>query len=72
MYSWLWRHLPFGLPGKIAGSLLLAGAVAALLWYQVFPAIEPHLPFNDGQVTQNGDTGPTPAPSSPASPSPDR
>jgi hypothetical protein len=64
MYTWIWRHLPFGRPGRIAGSVLLVGALAALLWFQVFPAIEPHLPFNDGQVTQTGDTGPGPAPSS--------
>lgn len=49
MYSWIWGHLPGGLPGKIIGSLLLAVAVAALLFFVVFPWIEPHLPF--GQVT---------------------
>lgn len=61
MYGWIWRHLPFGLPGKIVGSLLLVGAIAALLWYQVFPAVEPLLPFNDGQVTQDS----TPEPGAP-------
>jgi hypothetical protein len=51
MYSWIWRHLPFGLPGRIIGSLLAVGAVAALLWYQVFPNIEQYMPFTDGQIT---------------------
>jgi hypothetical protein len=52
VYGWIWRHLPFGLPGRIAGSVLLAAAAAALLWFLVFPAVDPHLPFNnDGQVT---------------------
>ena len=46
MYGWIWRRLPFGTPGKIIGSVLLAAAVAALLWFLVFPAIDPLLPFN--------------------------
>ena len=41
MYAWIWRHLPFGLPGKIGGSVLLAAAFGALLWYVVFPLIDP-------------------------------
>ncbi|MGN9803203.1 hypothetical protein [Micromonospora sp. L32] len=56
MYSWIWRKLPFGLAGKISGSLLLAAATVALLWYVVFPWAEPLVtPFDDVQVTQ--DTG---------------
>jgi hypothetical protein len=50
MYAWIWRHLPFGRPGKIIGSLLLVAIVVAVLWYQVFPWIEPLLPFDDVQV----------------------
>jgi hypothetical protein len=74
VYSWIWRHLPFGLPGKLVGSLLLAAAAGALLWYVVFPWAEPLLPFDDVQVTQDsgvpaeqGDPGPPaePAPGSP-------
>ncbi|MER6594896.1 hypothetical protein ABT214_24205 [Micromonospora purpureochromogenes] len=56
MYSWIWRKLPFGRAGKITGSLLLAAATVALLWYVVFPWAEPLVtPFDDVQVTQ--DTG---------------
>lgn len=54
MYAWIWRRLPFGLPGKLAGSALLITAAAALLWYVVFPWAEPLLPFDDVQVTQDG------------------
>ncbi len=50
MYTWIWRRLPFGLPGKIIGSVLLVAAVVALLWYLVFPAVEPLLPFDDAQI----------------------
>jgi hypothetical protein len=52
MYAWVWRHLPFGRPGKIVGSVILVAAVVALLWYWVFPAVEPLLPFDDVQVGQ--------------------
>jgi hypothetical protein len=50
VYQWIWRKLPFGLPGKIVGSVLLAAAFAALLWYWVFPAAESLLPFEDAQI----------------------
>lgn len=50
MYSWIWRKLPFGLWGKLSGSLILIGLVGALLWYVVFPWAEPILPFDDVQV----------------------
>ncbi|MFI6331333.1 hypothetical protein ACIBBG_23885 [Micromonospora chersina] len=61
MYGWIWRKLPFGLPGKLIGSVLLAAATVALLWFVVFPWAEPLLPFDDVQVTQDsgvpGDDG---------------
>jgi hypothetical protein len=70
MYSWIWRHLPFGLAGRIIGSLLILGAVGALLWYQVFPNVEQYMPFTDGQVTSDGGDSvqqPQPNPSADAS-----
>lgn len=55
MYAWIWRKLPFGLYGKLAGSVLLVSAVGMLLWFWLFPLVEPALtPFDDVQV---GDTG---------------
>ncbi|HEY2674812.1 MAG TPA: hypothetical protein VGJ07_31145 [Rugosimonospora sp.] len=56
MYGWIWHRLPFGWPGKLAGSVLLIAAAAALLWYLAFPAIDPYLPYNDGQVTTGNGT----------------
>lgn len=50
MYAWIWRKLPFGLGGKLGGSLVLLGIIGALLWYVVFPWAEPLLPFDDVQV----------------------
>ncbi len=61
MYAWIWRMLPFGRPGKIVGSLLLAGSVTALMWYVVFPLAETLLPFDDVQVTQDVDNPGGPA-----------
>jgi len=57
VYSWIWRHLPGGVVGKLTGSIVLAAAVAALLWFVVFPLVEPLLPFNDVTVdpTQSGE-----------------
>jgi hypothetical protein len=50
VYVWIWRKLPFGLPGKLIGSTILAVAVLALLWYVIFPAVDTLLPFNDSQM----------------------
>ncbi|MGH8795181.1 MAG: hypothetical protein ACRDXX_21390 [Stackebrandtia sp.] len=54
MYGWIWRKLPFGLPGKIAGSVLLLVGAVALLWFAVFPAIQPYMPFNNSVVDGDG------------------
>jgi hypothetical protein len=71
VYGWIWRRLPFGWPGKLVGSVLLLAGSAALLWYLVFPAVDPYLPYNDGQVTtQTGTTNQDNV--VPASPSPSR
>ncbi len=65
MYAWIWRKLPFGLAGKLAGSFLLVATAGLLLWYVVFPWATPLLPFDDVQVgtgTQQvgGPAGPSP------------
>ncbi len=50
MYAWIWRKLPFGVWGKLTGSLALLAATGSLLWYVVFPWATPLLPFGDVQV----------------------
>jgi hypothetical protein len=47
VYTWIWRILPGGLPGKLVGSVLLIAAVSVLLLFVVFPWVEPMLPYND-------------------------
>lgn len=60
MYAYLWRKLPFGLAGKLTGSIVLFSAIGVLLWYVVFPWATPLLPFDDVQVgtTSGQQTGP--------------
>jgi accessory gene regulator protein AgrB len=57
MYVFIWRRLPGGLPGKIVGSLVLLCAALALLFYVVFPWVEPRLPFNQVTVPHESPTG---------------
>lgn len=58
MYAWIWRKLPFGLYGKLTGSLLLIAGAVALLWFFAFPWAQPLLPFDDVQVGTTGEQGP--------------
>ena len=50
MYSWLWRIFPGGPFGKTACTLVLLLGIAALLWFVLFPWVDPLLPFNDVTV----------------------
>jgi hypothetical protein len=47
MYGFLWRHLPGPRWAKSLELLALFLAVVALLFYVVFPWVDPLLPFND-------------------------
>lgn len=54
MYGLIWRILPGPWASKfIMAAGLLAGG-AALLWFFAFPALSPHMPFNDGAVNTTG------------------
>jgi hypothetical protein len=46
MYVWLWRHLPGPTAAKLLQALMLVLAVVALLFFVVFPLLEPYLPFD--------------------------
>jgi len=60
MYAALWRVLPGGRAAKLLQCLLLAALVVAVLFLWVFPAVAPHLPFED--VTIEPTTGATSTP----------
>ena len=65
MYVWIWRRLPGNWMLKLFGCLVLLVGVLALLFYLVFPWVEPRLPFNDVTVdpAPSHSAGPvTPAP----------
>lgn len=51
MYTWIWRRLPGPLAARIAQAVILFLAVVALLFFVVFPWIEPMLPLDDGGTT---------------------
>jgi hypothetical protein len=63
VYAWIWRRLPGGRPGKLLAAVGVLVGVLALLFFVVFPWVEPRLPFNAVTVdtpsatTTSGDTG---------------
>jgi hypothetical protein len=57
MYAALWRLLPGGRGLRTTQMVLLAAAVVAVLFVWVFPAVAPHLPFED--VTLDPPTAPS-------------
>ena len=60
MYGWIWRTLPGGTKSKLAGATVLLLAALALLFFVVFPYVEPRLPFNQTTI---GEEQPAPEPS---------
>jgi hypothetical protein len=50
VYSFLWRIFPGGVLGKLLCSVVLLAGVVAVLWFVVFPWVDPLLPFNDVTV----------------------
>ena len=62
MYVWIWRTLPGNWFTKLLGSLLLFLGVCALLFFFVFPWVEPQLPWNHVTVHQGSSTSGTVSP----------
>ncbi|WP_030170549.1 hypothetical protein [Spirillospora albida] len=50
MYAWIWRNLPGAWPAKAALAASLALIAALVLWYVVFPWLEPKFQFDQGVV----------------------
>jgi hypothetical protein len=74
MYGWIWKVLPGGWRGKTAGSFLLLLGALALLFFVIFPWVEPRLPFNHVTVTPGSGSSvpssPAPSPTTVTSPTP--
>ena len=60
MYAALWRLLPGGRAAKGLQLLVLAVAVVAVLFVWVFPAVTPHLPFENVTIDAPPAPGATP------------
>ena len=46
MYAWIWHRLPGRTPARTGVLTLLILAVAAVLWFYVFPWAALHLPID--------------------------
>jgi hypothetical protein len=44
MYAWIWRHLPGPIGVRLALAVVLVCAVVALLFFVIFPLVDPLLP----------------------------
>lgn len=60
MYGLIWRMLPGPWVSKFIMMMGLLVGAAALLWFFAFPAISPHMPFNDGAIDSGDVPGATP------------
>ena len=50
MYAWCWRHLPGPLPLRLLLAVLAVALVVLALFTEVFPRLEPLLPFSSVTV----------------------
>jgi hypothetical protein len=50
MYGWLWRHTPGPVAVRVLLLTVVALAVLAACFAWVFPAVSPHMPFNQTTV----------------------
>jgi hypothetical protein len=62
MYGLLWRSLPGDRVVKALVAAILVVAVAAVLWYVVFPWVEPKIQFDHGTVEGGTSAPATPRP----------
>ena len=54
MYAALWGLSPGGRLAKTLQALLLVAVVVGVLFLWVFPAVTPHLPFEDVTISSDG------------------
>lgn len=62
MYAWLWRHLPGGVPQRAGIALAAVVVVGMLLWYFIFPWVEPKLQYDHGTVGGGTSASRSPSP----------
>lgn len=62
MYGTIWRLLPGDRAAKALTAMVLILGAVALLWYVVFPWIEPKIQFDRGTVEGGTSAPATPTP----------
>ncbi|MEU1390829.1 MULTISPECIES: hypothetical protein [unclassified Nonomuraea] len=50
MYGWIWRKLPGDTRRKVLAAALLVMVVGVVLWYAVFPLLEPAVTLDEVTV----------------------
>ncbi|WP_193318258.1 hypothetical protein [Nonomuraea phyllanthi] len=50
MYVWLWRKLPGTTRTKVLTAAVLVAVAVAVLWYVVFPLLEPMVTLDEVTV----------------------
>ncbi|GAA3309622.1 hypothetical protein [Nonomuraea dietziae] len=50
MYGWIWRHLPGSLGVRLLTALVLVAGAGTVLWYAVFPLLEPAVTLDEVTV----------------------
>jgi hypothetical protein len=50
MYAWLWRKLPGSAPKKALTAAVLLAVAVVVLWYAVFPLLEPAVTLDEVTV----------------------
>ncbi|WP_327088421.1 hypothetical protein OIE66_39905 [Nonomuraea sp. NBC_01738] len=50
MYGWIWRKLPGGLGPRLLTAVVLAAVAGVVLWYAVFPLMEPAVTLDEVTV----------------------
>ncbi|HEY4464110.1 MAG TPA: hypothetical protein VGN41_15700 [Streptosporangiaceae bacterium] len=51
MYGWLWHALPGPAASKALGLALIVVAVAAALWFGVFPWLQLNVPVDGSSIS---------------------
>jgi hypothetical protein len=50
VYGWLWRRLPGNTGVKLLTAAILVAVAVAVLWYAVFPLLEPAVTLDEVTV----------------------
>ncbi|MEU8140543.1 hypothetical protein [Nonomuraea sp. NPDC048901] len=50
MYGWLWDRLPGGTGTKLLAATALVAVAGVVLWYAVFPLLEPAVTLDEVTV----------------------